>query len=235
MNEALVRHARPLALPLSLSLALPVALALLAGSAQAQQVYRIVGPDGKVTFSDQPPPASAPAQKVTSVGTARGGDAALDASTANLPATLKTVVNKYPVTLYTTASCAPCDQGRALLTQRGVPFAEKTIATNDDKQAFEKLGSNATVPLLMLGGQKVNGFETVEWNNYLDAAGYPKASTLPSSYRNPPAQPLAPPAAVDPNAPAPTAGATPSARPPRPARPAPQRNPAEDNPAGIKF
>ena len=35
-------------------------------SAQAQGVYRIVGPDGKVTFSDQPPPANTSAQPVGS-------------------------------------------------------------------------------------------------------------------------------------------------------------------------
>ncbi len=33
-------------------------LAFAAASAQAQTIYRIVGPDGKVTFSDKAPPAS---------------------------------------------------------------------------------------------------------------------------------------------------------------------------------
>jgi hypothetical protein len=45
----------------------PAGLAVLGGSlfsplSHAQQVYRIVGPDGKVTFSDQPPPQPPPAK-----------------------------------------------------------------------------------------------------------------------------------------------------------------------------
>ncbi len=70
-------------------------LALTANLAQAQAVYRIVGPDGKVTFSDKPP---ATAAKVT------GLDAAASPASASnpaLPYDLRQVVAKYPVTLYT--------------------------------------------------------------------------------------------------------------------------------------
>jgi hypothetical protein len=66
-----------------------LALAVAAGSlfsplSQAQQVYRIVGPDGKVTFSDQPPPAGHPG-KVSAANTGGGGAAA----TAGLPFELR--------------------------------------------------------------------------------------------------------------------------------------------------
>ena len=37
---------------------LVLVLGLAALSASAQGVYRIVGPDGRVTYSDQPPPAA---------------------------------------------------------------------------------------------------------------------------------------------------------------------------------
>ena len=40
------------------------------------------------------------------------------------------------------------------------------------------------------GGQQLKGYSDLEWKQYLDAAGYPKSSQLPSGYRNPPAAPL---------------------------------------------
>ena len=47
-----MKHARSTAVLLPL-------LALMALPVLAQGVYRIVGPDGRVTFSDQPPPTEA--------------------------------------------------------------------------------------------------------------------------------------------------------------------------------
>ena len=54
----------PTARPMRAWVALVLA-GLLAAPVMAQGVYRIVGPDGRVTFSDQPPPAdAAPARPV---------------------------------------------------------------------------------------------------------------------------------------------------------------------------
>ena len=103
------------------TLALLLTSAALLGAsavAQAQVVYRIVGPDGKVTFSDKPP--SADQGKVAATGVGAAGAA----SATNLPFELRQVVAKYPVVLYTSSDCAPCGAGRSLLTSRGVPFNE---------------------------------------------------------------------------------------------------------------
>src|SRR5205085_870050 len=91
------------------------------------QVFRIIGPDGKVTFSDRPPPdaKAVPAQTVTMGG---GGGT----PSASLPLELRNVVNRYPVTLYTTANCGPCESARSYLRQRGVPYTEYTVSKNED-------------------------------------------------------------------------------------------------------
>lgn len=218
------------------SLLIPLALVLSALGAQAQQVYRIVGPDGKVTFSDRPPSAEAAATSV-------GGAARPTTGAAPLPVALQGPAAKYPVTLYTASDCAPCDMGRNLLKQRGIPFTEKTVNTSEDAQAFQKLSTAGRLPLLMLGAQAVGGFAAGEWNGYLDAAGYPKTSALPPGYRPAPAEPLAPPRTADAQA-TPTAGtagtpATPvteAGEPPaRKPRPVPPRKVDDNNPAGIKF
>ena len=51
-------HAAAFFAPKALLTLAVVAVGFLAGVSQAQQVYRVVGPDGKVTFSDRAPAVS---------------------------------------------------------------------------------------------------------------------------------------------------------------------------------
>ena len=196
-------------------------LALVPSVAGAQAIYRIVGPDGKVTFSDRPPEGS---EKATALGP--GGRSAADgAGSGELSFELRQLMSRYPVTIYTGDDCEPCNAGRSLLSSRGVPYTERTVRTPSDIDALQRLSGNNTVPMLTIGGQRLKGFSNSEWNQYLDAAGYPATSRLPSGYRNPPPSPLAPIL----EAPAPTQ-ATPrqDAAPPPPPPPPP-------NPSGIVF
>lgn len=187
--------------------------------AQAQTIYRIVGADGKVTFSDKPP-ASVEQGKVTGTGVGSAGAAAA----TSLPFELRQVVAKFPVTLYTAPKCAPCDAGRSLLSGRGVPFSERTVASPEDAEQLQRLTGETSLPYLTVGSQRLKGYSESEWLQYLDAAGYPKTSMLPSAYRNPLPSPLvtvqkaASPKAED-----------------KPAEPASPPAPAPANPAGISF
>ena len=87
----------------------------------AQTVYRIVGSDGKVTFSDKPP-VEARAKVSTGAGASGSSNAA-----SPLPFELRQVAQKYPVTLYLGDNCGPCQSAKTLLLSRGVPFSEKTV------------------------------------------------------------------------------------------------------------
>jgi len=205
---------------------LALLLGLAAVSASAQGVYRIVGPDGRVTFSDQPP-ATADARAVGSTGASSVPDSA-----AQLPFQLRQVVARYPVTLYTAKDCAPCNSGRNLLNARGIPYTEKLINTPEDGDALRRLSSEASLPFFTIGGQQIRGYSDTEWTQFLDAAGYPKTSALPGNYRRP--------------APAPLVAAKPVAAPPvansssitTTAQPRPAEvpvSPSVNNPAGIRF
>lgn len=198
-------------------------LLLLSATAQAQQVYRIVGADGRVTFSDKPPLAASDA-RVTSAGSASGGGMASSA----LPYELRQVASKYPVTLYTGDNCGPCASARAMLTARGIPFSEKAVITVDDAQALQRISGDSALPFATVGGQQLKGYADTEWTQFLNAAGYPASSVLPANYRQPPATPLV---AVAITPPAPRA-AVPAANLRVPAAPT---APAANNPAGIKF
>jgi glutaredoxin len=209
-------------------LALAVLASLLAAPVLAQGVYRIVGPDGKVTYSDQPPPATTPARPVG--GTAAGTSAG---ASAQLPFELRQTSSRYPVTLYTGRDCAPCNSGRNLLNARGIPYSEKTVETPQDAEALKRLSGEASLPFLTIGSQQIKGYSDTEWSQFLDAAGYPKQSALPSSYRRPAATPL-----VATARPAEAAGASSAAReqPAAPSAPAEVPvTPPPQNPAGIRF
>ena len=201
----------------------------LAPAVNAQQVFRIVGPDGKVSFSDQPPPAASNAKTTTSAGSSGTKSGAAGGA---LPYELKQISGKYPVTLYTSESCGPCASARTLLTGRGVPFTEKTITSPEDIKALQRLSGDASLPFATIGGQQLNGFSDIEWTQFLNAAGYPAASALPASYRQAAATPLVAVAAAPSAAPA-GANTAPPARPAAPAAVPPATS--ANNPAGIKF
>jgi len=211
---------------------LVLVLGLAGVSASAQGVYRIVGPDGRVTFSDQPP-ATAGARPVGSTGST-GSTAAPD-SAAQLPFQLRQVVARYPVTLYTAKGCAPCNSGRNLLNARGIPYTEKLIDTPEDGEALKRLSGEASLPFLTIGGQQMKGYSDTEWTQFLDAAGYPKTSSLPTNYRRPAPTPLvaARPIAAPPVAGAPASNTAAPTTPPQSAE-VPVVPPV-NNPAGIRF
>lgn len=163
--------------------AIGAVMLLLAGPSQAQTIYRLVGPDGKVTYSDKPPVS---ANASTSVGAGRPQST----EGAALPFELRQISSRFPVTLYTSDNCAPCNSGRTLLSRRGVPFTEKTVNTAEDAGALQRISGESSLPFLTVGGQQIKGYSDAEWTQFIDAAGYPASSQLPAGYRNPPATPL---------------------------------------------
>jgi arsenate reductase-like glutaredoxin family protein len=154
-------------------LAFPVLL-MLAASLAGAQVYKWKDEKGITHFSDTPPPPTA--KQPTELKT-------VDAPSAPpLPAELQGVVRDHPVTLYTTAQCAACDQGRAQLRKRGIPYSEKTVLTAADIEALQKAGSTGRLPLLVVGRARQVGYDPAAWDYTLSAAGYPEESLLPSNY-----------------------------------------------------
>lgn len=162
----------------------PLFLLLFTAGAQAQ-LYKWVGPDGKVTYSDTPPPRTA-----SRVETKTLTDNVT--STTDFPFELAEATKNHPVTLYTTGNCAPCDEGRKLLTARGIPFSEKTVNSKEDIAKFRQIDSQSQMPVVTVGRNKELGFAAGAWNAALTAAGYPQTNKLPKSYRQPPAQAAAP-------------------------------------------
>lgn len=190
------------------------ATVLTAAALPALALYKVVQPDGSVTYTDRPP----------TTGNGRvitlNRDAAPVASEVVLPLDLRQAAQRYPVTLYTSTDCAPCDSARRLLQQRGVPYSERLISSEEDAAALERAVGGRTVPALTIGAQPLRGLSESDWTAFLDAAGYPRESRLPRGWEPPAPTPLVArmpvrqePAAA---APAPRAPASPGPAPPPP-------------------
>lgn len=162
-------------------LAALIAVTALPAAAQ----YKVVGADGKVTYTDRPPLAAG--DKLSALKTTGPSSSSSEAS---LPIEVRQAVQRFPVTLYVTANCTPCDSARQFLQARGIPHTEKTVTTGEDGEALLRLTGGRDAPTVSIGAQVVRGLSAESWTSYLDAAGYPRESKLPASYRFPSATPL---------------------------------------------
>jgi glutaredoxin len=146
-----------------------VCMALASAPLAAAQLYQWKDAQGRTVYSDQPPPASIHNAQQKSF---KGNFIEIGESYA-----VKTAREKFPITLYASACGAPCDQARQLLTERGVPFSNKDPQANPGAQAeLQKLTGRSSVPVLVVGSDKIDGFETGQWQAMLDRAGYPKSA-----------------------------------------------------------
>jgi glutaredoxin len=164
---------------------LALASVLATSALPALALYKIVGPDGNITYTDRPP-----AGTTSRVSTMVGGTVNEVAPLDTLPVELRQAATRHPVVLYTAADCVPCDEGRKLLMQRGVPYTEKLIINNDDVAALELAVGVRTVPALKIGSQALRGMSADEWVAYLDAARYPRESRLPRGWQGAAPEPL---------------------------------------------
>src|SRR6476646_4538681 len=92
-------------------------------SAQVQQVYRYLDIEGRVVYSDKPPPAGskdAQAKRVT----------ANSIETSTLSFATQQAQERYPVTLYTFSCGVVCDTAQGVLNKRGVPHTVIDVSQN---------------------------------------------------------------------------------------------------------
>ena len=151
---------------------LAAALGFGAATANAETVYHWIDERGVKVFSDRPPPSTVE-HEVRRVGS-RPAD--------QVPAfSVRRAAANFPVALYTTDDCGtPCDQARALLQQRGIPFTEHVVDTEEDLEAFrEVFGPPDEVPAATVGPRQLRNFQESAWHALLDNVGYPREAPPP--------------------------------------------------------
>jgi len=141
----------------------------------AAQLYRWTDAQGKVHFSDSPPPPGA--RDVRKKGVPAQGPAA--AAAPNLPFATQQAMKDFPVTLYSTPGCEACEQARKLLNARGVPFKEFSVNNESELAQLQTAVGSNSVPSLVVGATVLKGFEEGAYQRALDTAGYPKTGIAP--------------------------------------------------------
>ena len=107
----------------------------------AAQVYKWTDAEGKVHFSDTPPPDSAKTQEKLKIH-------------ASPPATAREV----QLVMYATSWCPYCKKARAHLASKGIAYREVDIeASAANKSEYKALGGRG-VPFFALGGRTKRGF-----------------------------------------------------------------------------
>jgi glutaredoxin len=154
---------------------LSLALVLAAQPALADS-YRWLDEKGRVNYSDTSPPPNARNVQVLK----KSGD-----KRDVVPAEAPGKDAKPPVTLYTSNCGAPCDQAKALLDQRTIPYTIKDASDPAIATEVKKLSGAQEVPVLTIGGNVHKGFERTLWNNLLDAAGHRAPAKEPAAKPKP--------------------------------------------------
>ena len=151
----------------ALALLLFVVSALAVAQTQTQQVYRYVDPEGRIVYSDKPPPPDARDPQTKRIGKNTIETSELSFSSAMAQ-------ERFPVTLYTFGCGTVCDTASGLLNKRGVPHTVVDVGVSDGADKLKRLTGALDAPALQVGDQYTTGFNENRWQNMLTDAGYPK-------------------------------------------------------------
>lgn len=165
------------ALPLVL-----IAAATVCGIAQAQQ-YRWTDAEGRVHLTDTPPPA-------TAKNVRRIESSSAPSEAPALPFEIARLQQDFPVTLYTSPGCKDlCEQARAVLNRRAVPFSEFQAWNSETVQKMKSAVGSSQVPVLVVGRLVQIGFDQGLFDKLLSSAGYPEAGSYPARNQGTPPLP----------------------------------------------
>ena len=157
-----------------------VLMASFCHSAAADQLYKWVDSQGRVTYQSTPPPDSAAEIVETKIGT-------VGASDGEAPA--EQVFETDPITFYTKPECATCDQARTYFEEMEIPFEEVDIAEDEAVAAkMQKNFGHNNVPTVKVGNKSITGYEKNTMAKILKGAGY----NIPDEEEGAPAEALVP-------------------------------------------
>jgi glutaredoxin len=137
-------------------------------------VYKTVGPDGKVIYTDQPPTDS---KTAATLNIAEQPSSPLPASVLKYqeqlaksadkrlrePAPVRANFNTTP-TLFSAAWCGYCRKAKSYLSIHKIAFQEIDIDTESGARAFFEAGGGSGVPMLIVDGRVTRGFTESSYN-----------------------------------------------------------------------
>lgn len=119
-----------------------LATALAASNALAE-IYKVVGPDGKITYSDREPQAAAKADRLKIQPSSGGTSAAAPR-----------------VVLFSAQWCGVCREAKSYMASRSISYEEWDVDKSDYAQAKLREFGTRAVPVILVGNQKMIGFSS---------------------------------------------------------------------------
>lgn len=150
---------------------------LAATTAQADTLYKVVGSDGKVTYTDRP---AAEGNSVTALRFANAPSSPLPDSVLKYQAELQKSMQgrlaqagKQDSTgtpaLFVATWCGYCTRAKAYLQGKGIRYREYDIDTADGGRAYFEAGGRKGVPLLVAGDKRQQGFSEGSYDKFFAA------------------------------------------------------------------
>jgi glutaredoxin len=150
-------------------LATLLAIAALAAGLAHAEIFRWTDQAGRVHYSDNPPDQGKTSKVKIRVQSITGP---ATVTATNAPRQAPTSGMKDKVKLYTTAWCGYCKRAKAYLAQRGIGYDEVDVEASDQgRREFASLGGRG-VPVILVGAQRMDGFDQAGLAGMLQTAGY---------------------------------------------------------------
>ncbi len=139
---------------------------VLAATADAQTVYKSVGPDGKVVYSDSPPVDGKKTStlKFDNLPSSPMPAPQRSATEPRRPSTTTAVPVTTAVVLYSASWCGYCKAAKSYLGAGGIAYREIDVDTESGQAAYAQAGGGNGIPLLVAGGQRVQGFSQAAYD-----------------------------------------------------------------------
>lgn len=133
-------------------------------SAGAETLYKSIGPDGRIVYSDRPPvdQRTVKTLSVMTLPASRVPTSPGSPSQAANPGLL----GGDGVMLFSADWCGYCRKAKSYLADKHIAYREFDIDTPDGRAAYSQAGGGGSVPLLLFQGRKVQGFDKAGYDAF---------------------------------------------------------------------
>ena len=139
-----------------------------ANTSFADTMYKSIRPDGKIVYSDRPPAEGRIEKTITfenlPSSTLPKQTSSYVEQLKKLRASAPVVASRESIVLYSATWCGYCAKAKAYLAGKGISYEEIDIDSNEGKASFAQAGGGKGIPLLLAGGQRVQGFSAAAYD-----------------------------------------------------------------------
>lgn len=149
--------------------------------AESDTVYKTLDPNGRVVYSQSPPPASKGASNAAVMEFSHLPASPLSAETLKFRAEMEKSmaakatagyappVNSNAV-LFSAKWCGYCKLAKAYLQKGGYAYLELDIDTPEGMRSFVQVQPKSGIPVLLKDGKRINGFSSQAYDRLLQAS-----------------------------------------------------------------